>query len=107
MRDNETERIARLERRVDYLIRYLGIDEAHIAGGVLPAGRPAGLPTGGGLPPSLDVAPADELANTTLEPVYDAIRRGKKIEAVKLYRQLTHARLGEAKHAVDSMARDL
>lgn len=55
MNDNESERIARLERRVDYLIRYLGIDPAHIASGVMPAGFPAGLPTGDGLPLSLDV----------------------------------------------------
>jgi hypothetical protein len=45
MHNYETERIARLERKVDYLIRYLGIDPAHIADGVMPAG----LPTGDGM----------------------------------------------------------
>jgi hypothetical protein len=104
MHNDETERIARLERKVDYLISYLGIDPAHIAEGVLPAGRPAGWLAGGG---GLDVAPADELADAALGPVYDAVRRRKTLEAIKLYRQLTGAGLAEAKSAVESMARDL
>jgi hypothetical protein len=103
MHNDETERIARLERKVDYLISYLGIDLAHIAEGVMPPGRQAG----GGL----GVAPADELASeladAALGPVYDALRRRKSLEAIKLYRQLTGAGLAEAKSAVDSMARDL
>jgi hypothetical protein len=107
MHNNETERIARLERRVDYLIRYLGIDPALIAGGVMPAGCPAGLPTGDGMPLSLDVAPADELADAALGPVYDAIRGRKTTDAVGLYRELTGAGPAEAKSAVQSMARDL
>jgi ribosomal protein L7/L12 len=106
MQSNESERIARLERRVDYLIRYLGIDQAHIAGGVMPAGSPYGLPTGDGLPPGLDVAPADETADAALGPVYDALRRRETVHAVKLYRELTGASLAEAKFAVDSIARD-
>ena len=59
MQTNDSERIAYLERRVNYLIRYLGIDPGHMADGVMPAGFPAGLPTGDGLPPGLEVAPAD------------------------------------------------
>jgi hypothetical protein len=103
MQNNDTERIARLERRVDYLIRYLGIDPVHIAEGVLPAG----LPPGDGMPVGLEVAPADELADAALGPVYDAIRRRKMVDAIKLYRQLTGAGLAEAKSAVESMARNL
>jgi ribosomal protein L7/L12 len=98
MQIHETERIARLERKVDYLIGYLGIDPALIAEGVMPAGRPAGMP------PGVDVAPADELADAALGPVYDAIRRRKTVDAIRLYRQLTGAGLAEAKSAVESMA---
>ncbi len=101
MQTHETERIARLERKVDYLIRYLGIDPALIADGAMPAGRPAGMPSG------VDVAPADELADAALGPVYDAIRRRKTVDAIRLYRQLTGAGLAEAKSVVDSMAREL
>lgn len=46
--------VTQLERKVDYLIRYLGIDPACVAKGCIPAGAPSGLPTGDGLPLSLD-----------------------------------------------------
>jgi hypothetical protein len=60
MQNNDTKQMAQLERKVDYLIRYLGIDPACVANGVMPAGFPTGLPTGDGLPLSLDeVAPTD------------------------------------------------
>jgi hypothetical protein len=47
----DSERIDRLERTVDYLTRYLGIDPAHIIGGIMPPGAPAGQPAFGDLPP--------------------------------------------------------
>jgi ribosomal protein L7/L12 len=96
MQSNDGERIAGLERKVDYLIRYLGIDPAQIAGGFGPADS---------LPPGLEVAPRDEMSSASLGPVYDAIRTGKKINAIKLYRELTGASLAEAKSAVESMER--
>ena len=99
---NESERIAYLERRVNYLIRYLGIDPAHIVSGVMPAGVPLGCrprPDAG--------APQDERAGAALGPVYDAMRAGKPINAIKLYRELTGASLAEAKYAVDSIGRGL
>jgi hypothetical protein len=99
MQSND-ERIADLERKVDYLIRHLGIDPAQIAGG---------------LPPGLEVAPRDEMSGIPtgmpgaptgmLGPVYAAIRTGKKINAIKLYRELTGASLADAKSAVESMER--
>jgi ribosomal protein L7/L12 len=101
MQSNDSERIASLERQVNYLIRYLGIDPADVASGVMPPGYPAGQPAG------FDVAPADERADAGLGPVYDAIRAGKPINAIKLYRTLTGASLAEAKSAVDSIARGL
>jgi len=57
MQNNDTDQMTQLERKVDYLIRYLGIDPACVADGVMPAGFPTGLPTGDGLPLSLDEAP--------------------------------------------------
>ncbi|HEY1823448.1 MAG TPA: hypothetical protein VGG83_26265 [Trebonia sp.] len=57
MQDNDTDQLTQLERKIDYLIRYLGIDPACVANGSMPAGFPAGLPTGDGLPLSLDDAP--------------------------------------------------
>ena len=101
MQSDDSERIADLERKVDYLIRYLGIDPAHIESGVMPPGFFSGPPAG------FDVAPADERADAALGPVYDAIRAGKKINAIQLYRTLTGASLAEAKNAVDSIARGL
>ena len=101
MQSNDSERIADLERRVDYLIRYLGIDPADIASGVMPPGFPGALPAG------FDIAPADERADAALGPVYDAIRAGKKINAIQLYRTATGASLAEAKNAVESIARGL
>jgi hypothetical protein len=53
MHTNDSDEMARLERKVDYLIRYLGIDPACVAKGIMPTG----LPTGDGLPLSLDEAP--------------------------------------------------
>ena len=61
MHSNDSQRIAYLERRVNYLIRYLGIDPAHIAGGVMLACYPSGPPTGDGLPPCFEVAPGFEV----------------------------------------------
>jgi hypothetical protein len=54
MHTNDIDQLTQLERKIDYLIRYLGIDPACVARGVMPAGAPAGLPTGDGLPLSLD-----------------------------------------------------
>jgi hypothetical protein len=57
MQNIDTDHMAQLERKIDYLIRYLGIDPACVASGVMPAGFPTGLPTGDGLPLSLDEVP--------------------------------------------------
>lgn len=45
---------------------------------------------------------ADPNSEPALSPqIQEALRRGNKIEAIKLYRELTGAGLGEAKSAVD------
>jgi ribosomal protein L7/L12 len=101
--DYDSERIEHLERKVDYLIRYLGIDPAHIVGGIASPGPDFAVR----LPPGVDVAPQSEAPDAGLGLVYDALRRHKTIEAIKIYRQLTGAGLADAKRAVDAMARDL
>jgi hypothetical protein len=94
MTDNETERLERLERRVDFLIRYLGINPADIESG-MGVGPYGPVPTGlGGM---TDMPPA----------LYEAISKGKLIEAIKIYRTETGASLAEAKSAVESMARGM
>jgi hypothetical protein len=45
---------------------------------------------------------ADSSSNPALSPqIQDALRRGNKIEAIKLYRELTGVGLAEAKSVID------
>jgi ribosomal protein L7/L12 len=74
----DEDRIARLERQVDFLFRRLGVD-------------PSAAFAGGG----------DELPMS----FYDALQRGKKIQAIKIYREATGVGLKQAKDVVDAMAR--
>ena len=76
MDSSDIDRIVRLERQVDFLFRRLGID------------------------PDLALADDDELPSA----LYDAIARGKMIQAIKIYRETTGVGLKEAKDAVDAMA---
>ena len=53
---------------------------------------------------NMDYANPDPLANSdpALSPqVQEALRRGNKIEAIKVYRELTGVGLAEAKQAID------
>ncbi|WP_090930408.1 hypothetical protein [Nonomuraea jiangxiensis] len=74
------ERVARLEEQVASLQRHLGVDSALVA--VRPE-RPR-------LPPEF----------------FTALRAGKKVTAIKIYREATGASLLAAKQAVDTMARE-
>ncbi|TDE28682.1 hypothetical protein E1295_42250 [Nonomuraea mesophila] len=78
------ERVARLEKQMAYLQRHLGIDPALIDPALIDS-------VGGGsrLPPDF----------------YAAMRKGKKILAIKLYREATGASLVVAKKAVEDMER--
>lgn len=76
MDSSDIDRIVRLERQVDFLFRRLGID------------------------PDLALADDGELPSA----LYDAIARGKLIQAIKIYRETTGVGLKEAKDAVDAMA---
>ena len=95
MSNDDSERLARLEYKVDYLIAYRGLDPADIAAGRMPSGA------------RLEVAPGSELDDAALGPVYDAIRRGKQVQAIKRYRDITGARLADAKAAVDALIREM
>jgi ribosomal protein L7/L12 len=88
----DEDRIARLERQVDYLFRRLGVDPAaaFAGGGAAIGAGPAGFAGDRyGLPMSF----------------YEALRRGKKIQAIKIYREATGVGLKQAKDAVEAMAR--
>ncbi len=67
-------RVRELEDRMQFIHRHLGIDYAD---------------------PNTD--PAHSLQ------IQDALRRRDKIEAIKIYRQLTNAGLAEAKRAIDDL----
>lgn len=118
------DRLYRLEAKVDYLFRHLGIDPdvALMEPGFgLPSSDDdfSSLPqdgfsssqdgfsssqggfsssTQGGFSPSLQ----DRLPSS----FHDALNRGKLIEAIKIYRSATGVGLKEAKDAVDAMARN-
>ena len=50
----------------------------------------------------LNIEYADPSSNPVLSPqVQEALRRGNKIEAIKIYRELTGTGLAEAKQAID------
>ena len=52
----------------------------------------------------LNIEYADPNSDPTLAPqIQDALRRGNKIEAIKIYRELTGVGLAEAKQAVESL----
>jgi hypothetical protein len=120
MQPEDDRRITRLESQVAYLLDHLGIDPATAAGdwstaaggwpaagpgmsGPLPGdtfdpfnGMPRSGPVGGPLP-----------AGVIPPELTEAIQRGKLIQAIKIYRQLTGVDLKQAKIAVEAMARDL
>lgn len=77
MNSDEDARLYRLERKVDFLFRRMGIDpEAALTGDT-------------DLPSSF----------------HEALSRNKKIEAIRIYRQSTGAGLKDARDAVEAMAR--
>jgi ribosomal protein L7/L12 len=50
--------------------------------------------------------PPKELTAEIMEKIKDRIKRDKKIEAIKLYREVTGVGLREAKETIDRMADD-
>lgn len=80
-------RLAALEEKVDRLLAHFGLDDAGTAG------------TAGTALTAADRLPVADPQVATL------VQAGKKIQAIKLYRQLTGANLKTAKDAVDEMER--
>ena len=79
----DSERVARLEKKLDALLSQAGLEPNVFAAGSL-------------------------RASTVSPDVLDLIRRGRKIEAIKLYRELNAGvGLKQAKDAVEQMERSL
>lgn len=103
-------RLATLESQIGYLLNYLGIDPATAASDWSAAGPMMSGPLPGD---AFDAVPrpgpiAGPLpAGGTPPQVANAIQRGKLIEAIKIYRQMTGLDLKQAKAAVEAMARDM
>lgn len=94
--DLETaQRIERLEYVVGVLCRHLELDPDLLLGAPSAAGIADAVPSG--FP-----AAARPGAPALPEEFYALIRKGKKIQAIKLYRDLTGVGLKEAKNFVDS-----
>jgi ribosomal protein L7/L12 len=54
----------------------------------------------------LNIEYADPNSNPSLSPqIQEALRRGNKIEAIKIYRELTGVGLAQAKQAIDQAER--
>jgi len=85
---SDAERIERLERQVQYLLRYVGVDP-DVAAADSAAFR------AGPLPPAAS------------PEIVALVRSGKPIQAIKAYRQMTGAGLKEAKDAIDGLRADL
>jgi ribosomal protein L7/L12 len=86
---DDAERIDRLERQVQYLLRYVGVDAEIAAAGS--AALPAGPPFAAACSPE----------------IVALVGKGKPIQAIKAYRQITGASLKESKDVIDSLRFDL
>ena len=84
----DAERIDRLERQVQYLLRYVGVD---------PETAAADLGAFGAGPPPAAASPE----------IVALVQGGKPIQAIKVYRQMTGAGLKEAKDAIDALRFEL
>jgi ribosomal protein L7/L12 len=84
-------RVAELERRVAYLEQLMNV-------------RPWGADPGATSATSSSDVDA-MWQDSSLAEVRDLVRQGKKIEAIKRYRELKYTGLREAKDAVDAMER--
>lgn len=98
-------RLARIERRLRLITDHMGIQDA----GALPS-DPLGVPSSARTviaappqaPPTPMPAPVPAAAGDGID---DLLARGRKIQAIKLYREQTGVGLKEAKDAVEARAR--
>ncbi|HEX3492215.1 MAG TPA: hypothetical protein VHU92_22910 [Streptosporangiaceae bacterium] len=111
MNTPEAARLARVERQVAYLLQHLGIDP-EVAAGSAASGSTFGSPgdTFGQLVPAPGPvgfsapAPASPASHYPPE-LLAALQRGRMIEAIKIYREVTGASLKEAKSACEALAK--
>lgn len=103
-------RLARVERQVAYLLQHLGIDPEVAAGtaGTSTFGSPGEI-FGPPVPVPGPVGFSDPAPGSAPSPyppeLLAALQRGRMIEAIKIYRQVTGASLKDAKAACEAMAR--
>jgi hypothetical protein len=108
--DDDDVRLAKLESQVAYLLAYLGIDPATAGSDWSVAGPTASGPLPGDFfdPMPRPGPPAGPLPAGAIPPqVANAVQRGKLIQAIKIYREMTGLSLKDAKAAVEGMARDM
>ncbi len=110
--DLETaQRIERLEYLVEMLCRHQGLDAGQLPGrdSALPPVVGDRPPAGDAVPPGYGppiTAPAGAHAGPQLPPIfYEYVRTGKKIQAIKVFREVTGAGLEESKDFVDRISR--
>jgi len=105
-------RLARVERQVAYLLQHLGINPDIAAGeaGTSTFGSPGdifGQPVSA--PPAAAVGFSDPAPAPAASPyppeLMVALQRGRMIEAIKVYRQVTGASLKDAKDACEALAK--
>ncbi len=92
MYPDESERLLRLERKVDFLFQRMGLDPDEA------------LIQDDDFAPQTPQAPAYGQEPQLPSSFYDALSRNKLIQAIKIYRQITGADLKDAKDAVEAMA---
>ena len=103
-RSADAERLASLERKVEQVMNHLDLAPPPIAANPTPfrvTDPLSAQPPLSTQPPLGGVAVANSLSAT----VIDLVRRGKKIEAIKVYRDQTGVGLKEAKDAVERIER--
>jgi ribosomal protein L7/L12 len=91
------QRLAAIEEKLDLVLARLdGLATGGLGGGGLRDDAPR------------DDIPQDHISldNTALEadPILELVRQGRKIQAIKAYRERTGAGLRQAKDAIDAMA---
>lgn len=90
-------RLAAIEEKLDLVLAHLGLAGDTGAGWLAPPAAPSGvMPTGPAWLPQ-PVGPQ----------LVALVQAGKKIEAIKVYRQTTGAGLKDSKNAIDALERSL
>ncbi|MEY9876760.1 hypothetical protein ABH931_006271 [Streptacidiphilus sp. MAP12-33] len=93
------QRLAAIEEKLDLVLARLGMDGGPVdAMPVLPG---TGTGTGMGAGAAAPVLPVDADGE-----ILELVRRGRKIQAIKVYRERTRVGLREAKDVIDRLAEE-